>query len=132
MKLLLVGDERKNRRMSAWGFGTDSYQVSRASSRPSVEAMITAESFHAACIDLKMREDDGSAIVDLLHHALPQLPVVAVVGEKDRDAGTSFAAQGVSAFLVAPFPIEDLHALVRTHALREPVTVAKAPKVEPV
>ena len=41
-KLLLVGDERKNRRMSAWGFGMEDYQVRRASSRASVEAIITA------------------------------------------------------------------------------------------
>src|SRR5687767_7534492 len=108
MKLLLVGDERKNRRMSVWGFGADGYRVCRASSRASVEAIITTESFHVACLDLKMREDDGTAILGMLHCKLPQLPIVALVGEKDRDARTSLTGLGVTAFLLSPFPIEAL------------------------
>ena len=132
LKLLLVGDERKNRRMSAWGFGADGYQVRRLSSRVSVEAIIAADPFHVACVDLKMREDDGPAIVGLLHHKLPQLPIVALVGEMDRDTRGALTAQGVSAFLTSPFPIEELHALVRAHALREPVMVVTASKAQPV
>ena len=96
-----------------------------------VEAMITAESFHVACIDLRMQEDDGAAIVGLLHRKLPYLPVVALAGDKDRDVPGSLNSQGISAFLVSPFSIEDLHALVRRHALREPVTIARAPMIQP-
>ena len=48
MKLLLIGDERKNRRMCSWGFSGNSYRVRLANSRPMVDVALANESFHAA------------------------------------------------------------------------------------
>jgi two-component system, NtrC family, response regulator AlgB len=130
MKLLLIGDERKNRRMAAWGFDSGSYQVKTANSRFAVGEAIEAESFQAACIDLKMEEDDGVHIVEFLHGRLPRLPIVALVGPKERRLVTGLKQRGVSAALVTPFAIESLHAAVRTHALTVPLGFERGVRAE--
>ncbi len=131
MRLLLIGDERKNRRMLAWGFASENYQIKLATTREAVAAEIEADAFHIACIDWKMQEADAADIVEMLHARLPQLPVLALIGEKDRTGGTALKAQGIAAFLVSPFPIENLHALLRTHALAEPVRIEKPAPAPP-
>jgi DNA-binding response OmpR family regulator len=79
MNLLLVGDERKIRRMFAWGFSAEVYRVRMASSRPEVEALIATESFHAACLDWKMCDASADELTALLQERLPTLPIVALV-----------------------------------------------------
>ncbi|MDO8540317.1 MAG: sigma-54 dependent transcriptional regulator [Opitutaceae bacterium] len=123
MKLLLIGDERKNRRMVAWGFASEPYQVKTASTRAVVGELIESEAFQAACIDLQMRDDDGTKIVDYLHGRLPRLPIVALVGSTGKKLAAGLRARGVSAQLATPFAIESLHAVVRSHALSSPVGV---------
>jgi two-component system, NtrC family, response regulator AlgB len=125
MKFLLIGDESKNRRLIAWGFAAEPYRVKTASSRSEVEERVENEPFHGACIDWKMQADDAASIVDVLHRRLPALPIIALVGEKDRKLGPDLKELGVSAHLVSPFLIENLHTLLRTHALPEPITVSK-------
>src|SRR5215207_915943 len=121
MKLLLIGDERKNRRIFAWGFSTDSFHVRTASSRADVDSCIEAEPFHAACIDWRMRSADAVEIAGLLHERLPELPIVALVSDDSREASRTVKSFGVTAQLVTPFSVEDLHAGIRRHALGEPV-----------
>lgn len=119
MKLLLIGDERKNRRMFSWGFASDPYRVRMAHSRPMVDAAISAESFQAACIDLKMQDDNPAAILEILRRRAAELPVVALVGADDSDGMAAVKRLGVSAHLVTPFSIESLQATLRAHALPE-------------
>jgi len=125
MKLLLIGDERKNRRMFAWGFADEPYRARLASSLAAVEELVAAERFQIACIDLKMLEDNAAAILDRLHARMPELPVIALIAQRDRKTAASLRDFGVRAHLIAPFAIENLHALLRSHALAEPVGVAK-------
>src|SRR3954471_9430338 len=131
IKLLLIGDERKNRRMYAWGFASEPYRVKLASTLPAVEALLQAETFQGACIDLKMQDDDATAIVQRVHERLPKLPIVALLPERSRKLPTSLRDQGVRAQLASPFPIEELHEAVRTHALPEPIGLVKPVKETP-
>jgi NtrC-family two-component system response regulator AlgB len=125
MKLLLIGDERKNRRMMAWAFGNEPYRVKTANSRNDVGQLLDADSFQAACVDLKMQDENGVRMIDFLREQAPGLPIVALVGEKDRKLMSELKERGVSAHLTTPFAIEALHAAVRTHALAEPVGKAR-------
>jgi NtrC-family two-component system response regulator AlgB len=52
---------------------------------------------------------------------------VTLIGEKDREFSATMKLLGVAAALVTPFPLEELHAALRTHALSEPVTRKVAP-----
>jgi len=121
MKLLLIGDERKTRRMLAWGFATAPYRVKCANSWTEVEARLGAEAFHCACVDLRMQEDDAESLVERLHGRVPALPVIALLGERDRERVARLEAHGVRAHLVSPYPIASLHAALRQHALAEAV-----------
>ncbi|MGH7956794.1 MAG: sigma-54-dependent transcriptional regulator [Opitutaceae bacterium] len=125
MKLLLIGDERKTRRMFAWGFAAEGYSIKMAGSRAAAEALIEVEAFHAGCVDWKMQDEDPAGITRMIRDRLPQLPLVALVGENERRLGPSLKAQGIAAYLVSPFAIENLHASLRTHALPEPVKFSR-------
>ena len=57
MKLLIIGDEQKNRRMVSWGFASGAYEVRTASCRTDVEGLVASDAFQAACVDLKMKCD---------------------------------------------------------------------------
>jgi NtrC-family two-component system response regulator AlgB len=124
MKLLLIGDERRNRRMLAWGFATPECRLNLAGSRSSIEMQIEREAFHVACINWKMDGEDPGALLDVLRTRVPQLPVVALLGHDERAVGPTLRARGVAATLASPFTIEELHSLVRKHALKQPVTAA--------
>lgn len=92
MKLLLIGDERKNRRMCSWGFSRESYRVRLANSRPMVDPALATESFHAVCIDLNMQEDNPAAILETLRSVAAKLPIIALVGAGDSKSFSSFRA----------------------------------------
>lgn len=121
MKLLLIGDERKNQRMAAWGFGAEPYRVKLASSRAEVETLVENEAFQGVCIDWKMHEDDPAVIVELLRRRVPRLPIVALVGERPCRLGPALKELGVAAQLASPFLVDHLRAVVRTHVLPEPI-----------
>ena len=125
MRLLLIGDERKNRRVLAWGFAADQYCVRLASSVAAVQREIETDGFQLACIDWKMLDADAATIADLLHQRLPDLPLVALIAEKDRRLVGELREKGVVDYLVSPFPIENLHAMLKAHALATPVMVPK-------
>jgi NtrC-family two-component system response regulator AlgB len=130
MKLLLIGDERKNRRMVAWGFASEPYRVQMATARSQVTDALEHETFHAACIDWKMQEENAALLVELLRERIPELPVIALIGEKDRHLTGSLREMGVAAYLVSPFPIENLHAMIRVHARVDPVGLPKRAREE--
>lgn len=126
MKLLLIGDERKTRRMLAWGFATEPYRVKCANSWKEVEACLATDPFHCACVDLRMQEDDAESLVERLHGRLPALPVIALLGERNRELVARLEAHGVCAHLVSPYPIASLHAALRQHARAEAVGTVRS------
>lgn len=122
MKLLLIGDERKNRRMFAWGFSTEPYRIRMASSRLAVDESLEADAFQAACVDLGMQGDDPTGIVEHLHRRVPELPIVALVNGRERKLAQRLRDHGVCAQVFTPFRIETLHETVRAHARPQPVS----------
>ncbi|HUR56478.1 MAG TPA: sigma-54 dependent transcriptional regulator [Opitutaceae bacterium] len=130
MKLLLVGDERKNRRMVAWGFSSEPYRVKTASSRAAVGQLIEADEFQAACIDLKMQDDNAVAIIESLHVRLPQLPLIALAAADDKKLVARLKEHGVCAHLTSPFAIETLQSTLRSHALAQSIGLPKRPQKE--
>jgi NtrC-family two-component system response regulator AlgB len=125
MKLLLIADPAKGRRMHAWGFSPATYDVKFAHSPTTVSELLEKEPFHIACIDWKMRCGNAGEITAMLQTQLPTLPVIALVGEKDLATKPA----GLVSTLVSPVPIETLHAALRTHALTEaPASLPSPPR----
>jgi NtrC-family two-component system response regulator AlgB len=74
-----------------------------------------------------MQEDNPAALVEHLHRRLPELPLVALVGEPEQKLALTLKDYGVRTHLMAPFPIENLHAAVRMHALPAPTGIESGP-----
>jgi NtrC-family two-component system response regulator AlgB len=129
MKLLIIGDEQKSRRLVAWGLASDTYEVRSANSRAAIETLARNQAFHAACLDLKMKEEDSESLLAAVHACLPDLPVVALTDAGDRRQLTALKSRGVCALVQTPFSIAELRAAILRHAVKEPVG-AKSP-VEP-
>jgi len=125
MKLLIIGDELKNRRMVSWGFASGAYEVRTANCRSAVEGLVASDVFQAACVDLKMKEDNGAAIVDSLRERLPQLPIIALAGSDEALPQGALKSRGVCAQVKSPFSIERLHAIIASHALKVPVGIER-------
>lgn len=121
MKLLLIGDDRKNQRMYAWGFSAEPFRAKLASTLQGVEDALADDAYHVACVDFKMQEEDVAKIVEMLHRRVPELPIVLLVGAADKKAASAYKDRGVVAHLVSPFSIESLHAVVRDNAAADPV-----------
>jgi len=134
LKILLVGDERKNRRMSNWTLPTDAYEVVLAGTRSAVTTLLDQQAFHLACVDLRLQEDDPLSIVGLLRRRFPRLPVVALLPERDRRVIAELRDLSVNTHLVSPFTADVIRATVDREALRDavggnakPVTALPAP-----
>jgi two-component system, NtrC family, response regulator AlgB len=121
MKLLLVGDERKSRRMIAWAFSGADYQVKQASTPVAAERLVAEEAFHLACIDFPLPPGEGMVVIDRLRGKLPQLPLIALLGGRDRKVVQFLKGRGVTAHLTSPFPVHALRTVVATYALKDPV-----------
>lgn len=132
MKLLLVGEEVKSRRLVAQGFALRPYEVHTASSCVSVESLVGAHAFQAACVDLTAKAINFSPIIAALRQRLPQLPIVALVGPSQSKNGGALREQGVCAQVKSPFSIDVLRKALATHALPEPVGGKRIPVSGPL
>jgi NtrC-family two-component system response regulator AlgB len=66
-----------------------------------------------------------------MHRRVPELPIIALVGERPRRLTDNLKELGVRAQVVSPFPIAALHAVVKAQALHAPVGIVKRAKETP-
>ncbi len=121
LKLLIIGDDRKNRRMLNWGLPADSFEIHGANSRASVSALLEQQAFHVACVDTRMQDDDALSIIGLLRRRTPRLPIVALLAERDRRLLAELKDLDVRAHLTSPFSVELLRSTLEREASRESV-----------
>jgi two-component system, NtrC family, response regulator AlgB len=126
LTLLIIGEERRIGRILTWGLGSDAYQVHVASGRTSAADLLDEHEFNVACVDMRGDEDDARASIELLRQRAPRLPIIALVGERDRRLMTMLRELGVDLHLVSPFSVDVLRRLIEAHALREPVGAPSA------
>jgi NtrC-family two-component system response regulator AlgB len=121
LKLLLIGDDRKPRRMLNWGLPSDSFEIHSANSRAMVSALLDQQAFHVACIDTRMGEDDPLSMIGLIRRRVARLPVVALLAERDRRLLSQLKDLDVNVHLTSPFTVDGLRSTLEREALREPV-----------
>ena len=88
LNLLIIGDERKSRRMLNWGLASDSAHLHVATTRGEASALLDQQAFHAACVDTRLESDDAFELIGLLRRRAAQLPIVALVGDRARPSGS--------------------------------------------
>src|SRR5690242_12492007 len=110
-KILIIGDDRKTRRLCNWGLASDAWQAQTANSRTGVISVLDRHAFHVACIDLQMAQDNPDAIIDVLQQRVPDLPIVALLSERDAPGMAQLRERGIVAHLISPFEVATLRDL---------------------
>ena len=123
-KFLIIGDERKTRRMLNWGLASGTCHIETANSQAGVAALLNRYAFNVACIDVRMQEDDPITILTALHRRVPRLPIVALLEDRDRRTLGQLKELGVTAHLISPFAVETLRETLERHARRDGVDAA--------
>lgn len=136
LELLVIGEEKRNRRTPNWGLPAGAWHAHAASSRAAVSALLDGQPFNIACVDLRGTELDLLSSVGLLRRRAPSLPIVALLPGRDRRLQAELRDLGVEAQLVSPFSSDALRVTLEREASREAVgpavkTVTPAPAAIP-
>jgi NtrC-family two-component system response regulator AlgB len=130
MKILLVGDEAKNRRLLAFGLATETDEPAAITSTAELMQLKTLRAFDVALIDWEMRGESAATLLSQLRRLAPCLPVVA--GTTTAVRGAAAQAAGAVAALLKPLDIDIVRDVLKHHA-RTPVPAmpAAVPVPEP-
>ena len=122
--MLVVDDDEAIRRMVAFAFELEGYDV--ASACDGIEAIVTAESFHpdVMVLDIMMPRMDGLTVLGHLRKqpATAAVPVVLLSAKADSADVAIGRRAGASDYITKPFETDDLLERAR-RAMREPVPV---------
>lgn len=132
LNLLIIGDERKSRRMLNWGLAPDAAHLHVATTRGEASALLDQQAFHAACVDTRLESDDPLELIGLLRRRAAQLPIVALLGDHDRGLLARLRELRVECQLTMPVSVDALRSAFHTHALREPICARVVVPTPPV
>jgi two-component system, NtrC family, response regulator AlgB len=125
MRILLVGDEQKCRRLLALGLAdADPGAYTVISSLEELARAPLDRDFHVALIDWEMRSAPAAEALAVLRRKAAGLPVLATVSTPDLVS--SLKARGVAHALIKPVDVDALRVALRDHA----VAPAGGPAIE--
>jgi two-component system, NtrC family, response regulator AlgB len=127
MKILLVGDEARMRRLMAFGLATASDQPSLVGSLSELGRLPGLRDYDVALLDWEMRAEESSEVLARLRQLAPAVPVVAMTSREARVADA--IAAGAVDTLMKPIDIDSARDALARVAL-PPVDVT-APAVAP-
>lgn len=110
MKLLLIGDHTKNRRLRALGLAGVEDELACATSGAELAGLGGLGDFHAAVLDWDMTGEPASELLTALRELVPSLPVV-VVARGSRAAAEAGRA-GAAATVAKPVDVGALRRLL--------------------
>ena len=133
LKFLFVADERTIRRLRRSGLGSDTCEIHAASSRATIDALLQQHGFHAACLDVRMTEDEPLALMQFLRRRVPRLPVVALLPARNRRTNALLNELGPDAYLSAPYSNQALRDMLQAQAVREarPGSLSRSDETNP-
>jgi NtrC-family two-component system response regulator AlgB len=104
MKILLVGDEARMRRLMAFGLASASDQPSLVGSLAELGRVPNLSDYDVALLDWEMRSEESSDVLARLRQLAPAVPVVAMTSRQARVADAE--AAGVVEVLMKPIDID--------------------------
>lgn len=128
MRILLVGDEQKSRRLLALGLGESDQSVFTVVSSIDELLRLTIErEFAVAVLDWEMRSASGPDALSALRRKAPSLPIVVTAASPE--AASAARARGAVHCLVKPVDVDALRAALRDYAAAIPEPVPQAEDV---
>lgn len=119
MHVLIVDDELEfldlmQNRLHKRGFSIDT-----ASTGEMALEMVTARTFDAMVLDVKMPGIDGIEVLRRVKQIRPELPVLLLTGHASMEAAMTGVETGAVDYLLKPVPINDLIMRLRDIASRK-------------
>lgn len=125
MKILLIGDEPRLRRLLSFGIAAPTDEAATIGTLADLARLPDPRSFQAALLDWEMRAEEASAFLRQLARLAPHLPVVVLTARAAR-AEEALAA-GAREALLKPADIDATRAALARHA----AAPAPAPQADP-
>ena len=124
MKILLLGDESRMRRLLSFGLASPTDEPACVGSTAELARVPGLRDHEVALIDWEMRGADSAALLARLRRLAPAVPVLALAGGPERAAEAR--AAGAGEVLMKPIDIDEARAALERAVLRPP-----APPPEP-
>ncbi|MBL9195050.1 MAG: sigma-54-dependent Fis family transcriptional regulator [Opitutaceae bacterium] len=114
MRILLLGDDAKNRRLLAFGLALADDEPATAGSASDLMRIPDLRLFDVALIDWESRSEPAVHLLDVLRRLAPGLPVIACTTTPERAAGA--LAAGAVDVLIKPVDIDAARTVLSRHA----------------
>lgn len=125
MRILLIGDEQKNRRLLALGLAeSDLGSFTIVSSIEELVRSSPERDFSVALVDWEMRSAPAAEVLGTLRRKAPLLPIVATVA--NDEAATGARARGAVHCLLKPVDVDALRQALHDYA-SAPALTSEAP-----
>ena len=114
MKILVLGDDPKNRRLLSFGLATENDEPISICSSAELQRYPNLRSLDVAILDWEMRGESAKSLLGSLRRLAPCLPVVAMTTTGER--GEQATAAGANDVLLKPVEIENTRVVLQRHA----------------
>ncbi len=131
-KLLLVDDDAVFVDVMARALEKRGFLVSRASNVAEAEALLQAQPFHKALVDLKMEGRSGLALIETIQARQPQCKVVMLTGYSSIATAVEAIRLGAYNYLCKPASLKEVLAAFDSPANSEVDVPDNPPSVERV
>lgn len=129
-KLLVVDDDRKLRDLLQRYLTEQGFSVKSAESGPSMDKLLTRETFDLIVLDLMLPGEDGLSICRRLRSDDPQQAIIMLTAKGDEIDRIIGLEMGADDYLPKPFNPRELVARIQSVLRRKNPVIPGAPSVE--
>lgn len=112
-RVLVIEDESGIRDFLGRGLEAQGFTVASAGDGAEGERLALSESFDAVVLDLMLPSRSGTEILDSLHRAKPEVPVIVLTARGEVEDRVAGLEAGAVDYLVKPFSLAELVARLR-------------------
>ena len=115
--ILIVDDDDEIRKQLFWAL-KDEYEVSQAADGEQALRVVGERATDLVLLDLRFPPDlteitGGKRILEALQKVRPDLPVIIMTGDRDRETAVEMVARGAFDLFRKPIDLDDLRVIVR-------------------
>ena len=126
MKLLIIEDDLRFRETLALEFADRGYEVTTAVNGKDVIRILATQTFRFALVDLRLGQDHGLEMIDLLKKSNPECRIVMMTGYGSIATAVAAVKRGAAHYLTKPVTIDTLAQALWSDTLDEKETELKS------
>lgn len=129
MKLLVVGDEHKTRRLLSFGVADGETEFTTITCPDDLDRLYDLGDYDVALLDWEMRSWKSHELIEAIRRSAPDLAIVALTA--NGDAGDVAKRHGAAACVFKPVDIDHLRATLKQYASVRPSRATTLPAAAP-